>query len=217
MLTVNVERLVLSRGGRRVTSYLTQRGFTYAEARGMAHGDRVVQLRDRTVQRLCEALVCMPNDLFGWLGAENDPLALLNKGSVRPLQERLEGLSQAEVEKFWAKVEELTAAMGPSPKVSGGVLRLDVGRLVRLRTVGSPYAFLQGMGLGAMVARMLLNGDHRALRLSVMTKLCQGFGCLPSDLYSFEGPEDHVLAPLRRPVLPRAEDVPGEVLRKLGH
>lgn len=216
MLVIDIERLVVSRGGQRVTSYLTQRGFTYAEARGLAHGDRVVQIRDRTVQRLCEAMVCEPNDLFGWKGEDSGPLAVLKRRHEQPWHELLAGMTQAELDAFWAKAREKAAHRGPAPKTKGGQLTLDVGRLVRQRTAGSAHAYLQRTGLGAMVASTLLNGEHRALRLRVMTHLCESFGCLPSDLYRFDGPEDHVLAPLIRPVLPLASDLTGEELRELG-
>lgn len=215
MLIIDLERLVVSRGGHRVTSYLTQRGFTYAEARGLAHGDRVVQIRDRTVQQLCEVFVCEPSDLFCWCGEESGPLVGLKRRYERPWHELLEGRSQAEVEEFWAKASEMTSHQMPAPKTKGGQLTLDVGRLVRQRTAGGMHAYLKGIGLGAMVARTLLNGEQRALRLSVMTLLCQRLVCVPSDLYRFDGPEDHVLAPLMRPLIPDASGLTGEVLRKL--
>lgn len=213
MVEMDLLPMVRLNGGTRVTSYLVEHGFTYGEARKLSRGDTLVQIRDRTVQHLCEALRCTPSDLFCWRGKETDALAVLNRRRPKPLHALLEGKTEVERMALWQKVTEWNATHTPQPRVVGGRLKLDVQRLVWLRTSRSPWKELQDMGLTEMEARGVLRADRYALRMKVLTKLCEGFGCLPDDLFSFEGPEGHVLSGLQRSELLDVSSLPAEVLR----
>jgi len=216
MLTVDVAPMVRLRGGQRVTVFLTDRGFTYAEARSFAQSGKVVQIKDRTLQRLCEALDCLPNDLFGWRGADTDALAVLNTRRLRPIDDLLKGKDAEELKQFWARARALAEGQQPRPKVKGGVLRPDLRQLIALHTTRPAHLELMRRGLTEMETRTLLGDDRSAMRLTLMTRLCRSFACLPNDLYGFEGPEDHVLNALKRDRLPNLSQLSDEVLRKLG-
>lgn len=212
MIVIDLDALVQARGGNKVTTYLMERGFTYGTARRVSNGATLVQLKDSTVFQLCEALGCRPNHLFCWRGPKTDALEALNSMRPTPLYELLQGLSLEQKVEFWDKMKAWSDAHPSGPKVMGGKLRLDIRRLVGLRTTGSARKVLEGMGLTEMEAKGVLSKGHSALRLTVMTKLCKGFGCLPDDLYSFEGPDGHVLSGLERAPMVNLEMIPVEVL-----
>jgi DNA-binding Xre family transcriptional regulator len=215
MIYIDLFPIVELRGGAKVTSYLVQKGFTYGEARTLMHGKKLVQVRDVTVFRLCEALQCTPSDLFGWSGADTDALAVLNTRRPKPIYALMEGLNYEERVAFWKKLEALSLEHPKKPEVLGGKLLLNVRRLVRFETLKSPLQELQRRGLTEMEARAVLSDWRAGLRMGVLTKLCRAFACLPDDLYAFTGPEGHVLSGLRRTGFVEQGMVSDEVMRGL--
>lgn len=185
-------------------AYLQRMGFTAREARGLLSQIKPVQVRDSMVQRLCETLVCEPNDLMRWTGAATDALAKLNQPLPTSLPDQLQWIAQQQAEKLLAERME---KMKEATKVGTGIkgtLRLDVGHLLSMRQERLPLRYLQRLGFSKMEAQTLLSDQRMAVRMSLLTRLCQALKCMPNDLYRWDGPEGHVLSPLRRGPVPDA-------------
>src|SRR5690606_21274017 len=82
MIRLHLNDLLRTKGAEHPQAFLVGLGFTVGEARTLVNGHKVAQMRDSMVQRLCERLLCTPNDLFRWHGPADHPLAALNRGAA---------------------------------------------------------------------------------------------------------------------------------------
>ncbi|MCF8258475.1 MAG: helix-turn-helix transcriptional regulator [Flavobacteriales bacterium] len=199
MIRLYIHHLVGLKGAEHPQAYLIGLGFTAREARTLAHGHEAELLQDDVLQRLCEGLLCTPNDVLSWYGPGDHPLVALNASGPQ-LKERLQASkSAAEAEELLTKALEAMRAEVPPQRMAGGRLFLNVERLLRLRQVKKPRRELMRMGFTASEAQRLLSSDRKGVRVKVLTRLCEAFQCLPNELYDFEGPEGHVLQAVRKP------------------
>lgn len=181
-------------------------------------------IRDSSVQRICEAFDCTPNELFRWYGSKESHLQALNILPMAPPTAFLKELNQQELDLLFEKAQSLTAQPKVNTDLPKGTLRLNVLRLVEQRQPGDVHTFLSTKGFTTAEAKKLLSDDRKAVKLGVLTRLCVVFGCLPNDLYDWEGSEEHRLNALRKtPVIDLKgllEQLPPEevqrVLRELG-
>ena len=107
MLELNVERLVRMHGAERGQVLLMKRGLSAREARTVWHPKGIRQVRDSLLQRLCEGLLCTPNDVFVWRGGAESFLKGLNKGPVQSIADRL-GREQDPKEVSHRRAEEMS-------------------------------------------------------------------------------------------------------------
>jgi DNA-binding Xre family transcriptional regulator len=186
-------------------AYMQQQGFTDREARWMLSDRKPVLVRDSMMQRLCEVLLCEPNDLLRWTGDANDPLAKLNQPIPVPLHDQLRWVGQGTVEQLLAdRIEKMQEAPRPEGAAKGK-LRLDVAHLLDIRQVSLKMRHLQQLGFSKMEAQTLLSANRTMIRMDVMLRLCKRLYCMPNDLYVWDGPEGHVLSGLRRKPVPDAQ------------
>lgn len=82
------------------------------------------------------------------------------------------------------------------------MIRLNVPRLMRTRSVTHPHSHLVNSGLSRQQASTLLKPTPVLIAISMIYWLCVKFKCMPNDLFSFDGPEDHHLAALNKPIAP---------------
>ncbi len=94
MLTLNLMPIFRLRGIEAPFSYLVQNGFSRHSATTLVNGDnRVLKLAH--IEKLCDLLVCEPNDLLAWTAdgrqkyPDNYPLAKLKPQPVNDLKETL--------------------------------------------------------------------------------------------------------------------------------
>lgn len=199
MLRLYIKHLLGMKGAEHPQAYLMGLGFTAREARTLAHGQKASIMRDDVLQRLCEGLLCTPNDVFRWHGATDSHLYGLNKWFYTQVNSIL-GRSQSpeETEQLLAKALAALDAEEPVQRMTGGRLYLNVGRLLRQRQVKKLNRELVRMGFSQMEAQRLLSPQRKAFRLTMLTRLCEAFHCLPNELFDFEGPEGHVLNAVRK-------------------
>ena len=103
------------------------------------------------------------------------------------------------------------------------MLVLNVHRLIALRGVKHPRAFLVNHGFTDSEARTLIGGRSVSIGHKMLERLCDTFHCKPNDLYDWKGADDHPLAVLKRTLPPDIKELlddktPQEieaVLRKL--
>jgi DNA-binding Xre family transcriptional regulator len=69
---------------------------------------------------------------------------------------------------------------------------------MELEQVSKVHKELQRKGFTHNEAQKLLSDDRKSIKLSMLARVCVAFKCLPNDVYDFEGPEGHVLFPLRK-------------------
>lgn len=125
-------------------------------------------------------------------------LQALNKPPMAPPTAFLNDLNQQELDALFEKAQSLKAKPVPSDDMPDGTLRLNVLRLVEQRQPMLVQKFLRAKGFTEAEARKLLSDDRKAVKLGVLTRLCTVFGCLPNDLYDWEGSEEHRLNALRK-------------------
>lgn len=222
MLKLRVDKLLAEKGAEHPQVYLMKFGFSAREARTLVHGIKVEQMRDRVLQRLCEALLCVPNDVFRWFGAADNHLVHLNKWPTIQVTRQLKGAKSAEdADRLLARALAAIAQEDPVQRMTGGRLFLNVGRLLLQRQVKHPNRELVRMGFTWMEAQRLLSSERKAFKMKVLTRLCIAFGCLPNELFDFEGPEGHVLNAVRKAeacVLDeRLSGLTDEQLRRVAH
>ena len=198
MLTLILSGLVAHRGTDSVGVFLRKHGFTQRTSRNLSHDGATKQLRDSTVQQLCEALCCTPNSLFLWTGDPSSHLAKLKKGYFENPADQLAWMGQADVERVLKEVEGLVGGMEKQSVGGTGRLRLNVRRLIEQRQQPHPMVYLERMGFTRTQAQILLDPERKAFRLRVLTQLCERFECLPDDLFDWEGSEGHFLNVLRK-------------------
>jgi len=198
MLVLDIAYLAVLKGEKYLVPFLVRKGMSLSRAKQLAHGGKVRMLRDDTVRELCEILECMPNALFNWTGASDHRLGQLKQAPAIRLQAVLVEKSEAEIAQLWKDVLERE----PRKLVRGGVVWLNVRRMMELRSAEISYKTLQRYGFSEMVARTLTDVKRRDgrvyLKMQMLTRLCEKLGCEPNDLYDFAGPEGHVLDGLRK-------------------
>ena len=92
---LNVARLLNEREVKHHESWLTRHGFTRAEARTLLlQSNKFIDLW----QRLCEIMVCMPEDTMDWEGDADSPLSALKKQNRKRLEQLFVGKSQKDVD-----------------------------------------------------------------------------------------------------------------------
>jgi len=198
MLKLSLTPLIRAKGFMHSQSFLRQHGFTNREARTLMSSTGIRLMKDSTVQRLCEALVCNPNDLFMWTGGKEHICAGLNVEVSASLSLMLHGKTEREVELLTEKWQQ---GIGEEVFVNvqaEGRLFLNVRRLVELRQQPYPQRYLKLNGFSRMEANKLLDAKRLSVRLDMLTRLCTFFQCLPNDLYDWDGAEAHFLNGLKK-------------------
>lgn len=198
MLRLCITRLVQAKSLKSDAVYLRERGFSAKEVRTLSNVVEMQLLKDTSVQRLCEALVCTPNDLFCWDGKLESHLKVLNTARVSNLDVVFAELSQREVELLVLKARELAVSLENPVSTGEGRLWLNVRHLIAQRQEPQPYSFLISKEFTPAEAGKLLNPNRKAIRLTVLSRLCEAFHCLPNDLFDWEGSENHHLNALRK-------------------
>lgn len=171
---------------------------TAREAQTLSRPQKMNQVRDTLVQRLCEGLVCMPNDLFRWHGDMGHALAALNVPLPMNVPDALKNVPYARLEEVLHQLAQEEQQSSKPSVVHGGRLFINVRRLMELEQVSKVHKELQRKGFTHNEAQKLLSDDRKSIKLSMLARVCMAFKCLPNDVYDFEGPEGHVLSPLRK-------------------
>ena len=87
------------------------------------------------------------------------------------------------------------------------MLKLNIERLVKMRSKQRPLVYLITHGFTRDEARSLLNPRLKSVKLSMQTRLCLVFACEPNDLFGFDGPKDCHLNVLNVPDPPRLDNL----------
>ena len=87
------------------------------------------------------------------------------------------------------------------------MLVLNVFRLIALRGIRHPRAFLVNHGYTDNEARKLLSGKSATLAHRMTQRLCETFHCTPNELYDWVGSAEHPLAVLKKPSLPDVREL----------
>jgi DNA-binding Xre family transcriptional regulator len=199
MLQLNVSGMARMYGAEHVQAFLIERGLSAREARTVTHPTEVRQVRDSLLQRLCEGLLCTPNDLFRWTGVGESHLHYLNVGDPPSFALWLRGVRDPkEVERLMARAHEVLAEEVPMTRMHGGRMFINVRRLLEQRGVKKLHRELKRMGFTHGEAAGLLSDKRVAIKLPLLTKVCVAFKCMPNDIYDFAGPEGHVLNAVRK-------------------
>lgn len=207
MIRPYLNDLLRTKGAEHPQAYLIGLGFTAREARTLIHGDKVEQMRDSMLQRICEHLLCTPNDVFRWYGPKDHLLMALNRSSASRVADVMkQAKSAAESKRMLEKALEALAEEEPQLKMHGGRLFLNVERLLRQRQVKKMNRELVRMGFTAMEAQRLLSPERVAFKMKMLKRLCEAFRCLPNELFDFEGPEGHVLNAVRKEEMPMLDE-----------
>ena len=219
MLKLNLAPLIREKGSTKAQAFLRKHGFTAREARSLMNTKGIRLVKDSTILRLCEALVCEPNDLFQWIGPKESSLAKLNVATQQHIGAYLARLPQQAVTE---KVQELLKAMEdietPQTKIEGRLF-LNVGRLVAERQQASALRFLIENGFTRMEANKLLDPKRVAFKLTMLSRLCVCFNCMPNELFDWDGPNEHFLSSLKKVLVidlrTEFEKLPPAVVRRL--
>jgi len=198
MLLLELREQVWLRGEEHLQAFLQRRGMTAREAQTLSRPQKMNQVRDTLVQRLCEGLVCMPNDLFRWYGDMGHALAALNVPLPMNVPFALKNVPYARLEEVLHQLAQEEEQSSKPSIVHGGRLFINVRRLMELEQVSRVHKELQWKGFTHNEAQKLLSDDRKSIKLSMLARVCVAFKCLPNDVYDFEGPEGHVLSPLRK-------------------
>lgn len=115
MLRLDVNRLLMMRGVKSRTKWLTDRGLTYKQAVRLVHAD-VRSISFDLLMKLCAAFECAPNELFVYVPKGMTPAPymkpLLRTMVVQSPQEILANLPQEEVERLLKEMQELRRGKG---------------------------------------------------------------------------------------------------------
>jgi DNA-binding Xre family transcriptional regulator len=87
------------------------------------------------------------------------------------------------------------------------MLRLNIERLVRLRSKQPPQVYLMQHGFTRNEARSLLNPKLTTVKLETMTRLCALFHCYPNDLFAHAGKGNSHLNSLNEVPLPDTDNL----------
>lgn len=82
------------------------------------------------------------------------------------------------------------------------MLVLNLKRLIEMRGVKHLRAYLVNNGFTDSMARSLVSGKMKLVRLSTLVKLCELFQCTPNDLLDWQGEPTHVLGAIRKDKAP---------------
>lgn len=198
MLQLDISWITKVKNVESAAVYLRERGFTSRETRSLTQPGGIKLVRDSTIQRICEAAMCTPNDLFRFVGDAKSNLRVLNLLPPSRPADLLKHLPQAAVEALMDKAKETAI---PSAIASGkldGKLRLNVLHLIEQRQQLRPQRYLMEKGFTRMEARKLLDPKRTSFKVTMLHRLCKCFGCLPNDLFNWEGSEAHHLNVLRK-------------------
>lgn len=199
MLEVNVNSVAWMNGSEHVQAFLMERGLTAREARTLTHPKKMRQVRDSLLQRLCEGLLCTPNDVFRWTGPKESLLSGLNTGTATALVHQLKAMREPkDAERLLEKALKVLEEEPEVKRMHGGRLFINVRRLLEQRGVKKLHRELKRMGFTHGEAAGLLSERRRSIKLKLLKRLCEAFHCLPNELYDFEGPEGHVLEAVRK-------------------
>lgn len=203
MLEMYVDRVIGMHDTRKRFPFLMERGLTAREARSVCHPKQMRQLRDSLLQRLCEGLLCTPNDVFRWVGAADNELMQLNVGPANSIATRLQRMTDPkEAERMLQRALKMLEEEPLTPRMHGGRLFINVKRLLEQRGMKRYHWSLMRMGFSHGEAARLLSNERKAVKISLLTRVCVAFKCLPNDVYDFEGPAGHVLLAVKKaPVL----------------
>lgn len=112
MLRLNAKHLFAAKVIERPQGFLRNNGFTPSTANQIATG-KVMQLKFKTLEKLCLVLNCTPHDLFEWVpdASVTEPgkfelSALMKDKQVVKLSEKLRAMTIAEIEEVNRFVEE---------------------------------------------------------------------------------------------------------------
>ena len=98
------------------------------------------------------------------------------------------------------------------------MLYCDVRRMLKLRGVERPHAFLVKNGFVSQTANNLVHNNVTQIKVEHIEKLCVLLNCMPSDLFSWN-PDNDAAAPENHPLKPLHRNKPSEkldvMLRKL--
>jgi DNA-binding Xre family transcriptional regulator len=202
MLRLTLDPLVRQKGAKSTAIYLRAHGFSVKESRTLSNTPNVAQLRDEMVQRLCEALLVTPNALFRWHGAPQSHLSVLNTQQHVVLNRSLDEMTQQQLDALYGQIGQLPLAKASPTPQHAGTLRLNVKRLVDQRQPHGGVLYLRSKGFTLGEARKLLDPKRMAVKVTMLTRLCTVFGCLPNDLYDWQGTESHPLNTLRKQPVP---------------
>lgn len=199
MLQLQLSSLIAAKGFSHHQSFLRHNGFSHREARTLTDKRKKRLLKDSVIQRLCEALLCQPNDLFTWNGDPDSTLAVLNVAPSVAMADRLAGKPQHEVQQIITELQKQLQTKPLPEVVNQGRLFLNVRRLVEQRQQPHPQRFLERNGFTQSEAYTLIGSETRtSVKLAMLTRLCLFFNCLPNDLFDWDGPENHFLSVLQK-------------------
>ena len=123
---------------------------------------------------------------------------MLNTARVSTLNVVFAELSQREVELLVLKAQELAVSLENPVSTGEGRLWLNVRHLIAQRQEPQPYSFLISKDFTRAETSKLLDPKRKVFRITMLSRLCEAFNCLPNDLFDWEGAENHHLNALRK-------------------
>jgi DNA-binding Xre family transcriptional regulator len=82
------------------------------------------------------------------------------------------------------------------------MLILNLKRLIEMRGVKHLRSYLVNHGFSDSVARTLVSGEAKMVRLSTLVQLCELFQCTPNELLDWQGDPTHVLSEISKSEAP---------------
>jgi DNA-binding Xre family transcriptional regulator len=198
MLRLDISWIAKAKNVESAAVYLRERGFTYRETRSLTQPGGIKLVRDSLIQRICEAAMCTPNDLFRFSGDAKSHLRVLNTFPTTQASDLLGHMPQAQIDAIMDKAEELTEAPPNPSRHLKGHLRLNAARLVLQRHPTSKWSFLKSKGFTIGEARKLFDPKRKSFHVKMLFRLCNCFTCLPNDLFDWNGSEAHHLNTLKK-------------------
>ena len=110
MLTLNLTPIFNARGIEKPFPFLTRNGFSYHTTHNLLNSKSRIFRLDH-IEKLCEILICEPNDLLSWTPEKNKvipethPLYKLKKDKTKKnIKETLANMSYKEIEELTNKI-----------------------------------------------------------------------------------------------------------------
>lgn len=135
MLKYNIGRILKARGIDRPFGYLTNEGFSKSFA-SRIRDNRVNQLQNKDIEKLCLALGCTPNDLFDWTPDgrteryKDHPMQQLNReGKEIDLNETLSSIPVDKLEAVQKLIaKEIEKGVNERKNIDEGKEDIDEGK-----------------------------------------------------------------------------------------
>ncbi len=198
MLQLDIGWIAKAKNVESAAVFLRERGFTTRETRSLTQPGGIKLVRVSTLQRLCEAAVCTPNELFRYSGDAKSHLRFLNTFPPTRPADLLKHMPQAAIDALIDKAKETAMSSVVASDKLNGKLQLNVLHLIEQRQQPRPQRYLMHMGFTRMEARKLIDPQLTSIKVTMLFRLCLCFTCMPNDLFDWDGSDAHHLNTLKK-------------------